>query len=118
LPIISIVDSGNINYADIVITDAGPLEFINMINNAELVIANSFHATAFSIILDKDFYTFPLPLLKNSSRMEDLLSCLKIENRFNPSSILEQSIDYFKVKELLEQEICKSRDFLMKCILS
>lgn len=36
----------------------GPAEFIWLIQNATLVIANSFHGTAFSIIFNKPFYVY------------------------------------------------------------
>lgn len=36
--------------------DAGPREFLNLIKNAKLVLTNSFHGTAFSIIFNKPFY--------------------------------------------------------------
>lgn len=36
------------------LSDIGPIEFVCMIKNAEMVITNSFHATAFSLILSKE----------------------------------------------------------------
>lgn len=50
-------NSDNLN-----ITTAGPLEFLGLIKNAELVITDSFHATAFSINFNTPFYS----LLRNS----------------------------------------------------
>lgn len=44
------------------IYDAGPKEFIGLIKNANLVITDSFHATAFSINLNVPFYS----LLRNT----------------------------------------------------
>lgn len=40
---------------DKVCADIGPLEFVNLILNAEAVVSNSFHATAFAIIFHKEF---------------------------------------------------------------
>lgn len=51
----------------------GPLEFLNYILQANLVISNSFHATAFSILFRKPFYTVNRTSNINL-RMEDLLS--------------------------------------------
>lgn len=57
----------------------GPDEFINYIRNAEIVVTNSFHATAFSIIFNKDFFCeIPDNL---GSRITDLLADLKINGR-------------------------------------
>ncbi len=38
--------------------EAGPEEFIGLIQNATLICTDSFHATAFSLIMNKPFYTF------------------------------------------------------------
>lgn len=38
--------------------DAGPKEFLWYVSHARYVVTNSFHATAFSIIFRKDFWTF------------------------------------------------------------
>ena len=37
--------------------NAGPLDFVKIINEAQYVISNSFHATAFSLILEKNLYS-------------------------------------------------------------
>lgn len=39
--------------------DAGPQEFLGLIEGAEMVITNSFHATVFSIIYGRNFITIP-----------------------------------------------------------
>ena len=41
---------------DKVCADIGPLEFVNLILNAEAVVSNSFHATVFAIIFHKEFF--------------------------------------------------------------
>lgn len=70
----------------------GPLEFINYIKNAEYVVATSFHATVFSIIFNKNFFT--VPHRKTGSRVTNLLNKLNIENR------LFYSLKEFKNAEL------------------
>lgn len=65
-------------YADVQIKYAGPIDFISLIANADMVITNSFHCSAFSIIFGKDFYVVPRTHQKVNSRMEDLLSSLGI----------------------------------------
>ncbi len=84
MQILSVNDYRSIPYADQNINNAGPWEFISLIEHANIVISNSFHATAFSCIFNKEFYTFPLNTQQNSSRMTDLLSCAKMPERFNP----------------------------------
>lgn len=38
------------------ITATGPLEFLNLIGNAKLIVSGSFHAVVFSLLLDRQFY--------------------------------------------------------------
>ena len=109
--VVSINDYRPLNYVDVNINDAGPLEFLDLVANADYIVSNSFHATAFSIILEKEFYVYPLMGQNNSSRMEDLLRGLGLEKRFNPSEI-QKNINYEIVKELLDNKRVKSTNFI------
>ena len=82
LKIYSLNDLKTCEYADLNINNAGPIEFIEYIRGARFVISTSFHATAFCVIFEKEFYTFPLKGHDNSSRMTDFLYLLNLENRF------------------------------------
>ena len=64
-------------YADYIVRNSGPIDFISLIANADIVITNSFHCTAFSIIFEKNFYVVPRTHQKVNSRMGDLLSLIK-----------------------------------------
>lgn len=98
----------------------GPLEFVNLLKNAEYVIATSFHATVFSIIFHKKF--FIVPHKKTGSRVTNLLKKLGINNRVVHTLNDFEKIDYnFEtdwnlVEEKLEQERRKSIDWLNKAI--
>lgn len=81
LEIVAINDRCHRSYADIQINGAGPIEFVSLIENAEIVVADSFHATAFSLIFNKDFHIFYS--FANVSRMADLLEAVGIEDRLN-----------------------------------
>lgn len=81
LDIVSINDFYKLSYAKN-INDAGPIQFIELIKNADFVISSSFHATAFSVIFEKEFLTFPLKSQNNFSRMHDFLVMLDLESRF------------------------------------
>lgn len=52
----------------------GPADFLTLIDKADCVISNSFHATVFSILYGKPFLTFGTE--KSSSRMKTLLKKL------------------------------------------
>lgn len=100
----------------------GPFEFINLIKNAEYVVATSFHATVFSILFNKKF--FVVPHVKTGARVTNLLEKLKIEGRdvnsleeFKMKSY-DESIDYDNVNNILSKERKKSIDWLINAIES
>ena len=64
---------------DIHLKSVSPREFLYLIENAEYVISNSFHATMFSLIFEKQFATL-LPK-ENGTRITSVLERLGIENR-------------------------------------
>lgn len=113
LPIVSMqhVDEyipSDIDFADKNINDASPNDFINLIKNAEYIICDSFHASVFSIIFKKEFYT--LDRYKSSSansrntRLISLFSILGIENRHinvhsDINKLMDITTDYDSVHE-------------------
>lgn len=111
LKIVSINDFSERDYADININNAGPLEFLSLIDNAACVVASSFHATAFSVILEKEFYTFNLKGHNNSSRMLDFLSTIGLQDRMNSEEIIDNPIDWKKISSNLLLKLKQSKDF-------
>lgn len=81
-------------YADMVMENYGPLEFLGAILNADLVISNSFHATAFSLIFHKSFYVTSRSEQINT-RMTDLLDDVCLQDR-----LLDISKDRLEDKEI------------------
>lgn len=62
---------------------ASPEEFISLIKNAEYVITDSFHATAFSTIYEKEFFVFHRSGFKGmASRIESILSIIGAKDHF------------------------------------
>lgn len=111
--IVSVNDNGMLPYADRNISDASPLEFLSLINNAKVVVSNSFHATAFSIILNKDFYTYPVLRHNNESRMIDLLNEFGLIERYR-STFICKTIDWEKVFPKYKKQLDYSVEFLLK----
>ncbi len=66
--------------ADELWDDLGPREFLGAIKNAAVVISNSFHATAFSLMFNKEFYVVERREGINA-RMRDLLSEVGLSER-------------------------------------
>ena len=93
--------------------NVGPDEFLSYIFNAEFVLTNSFHGTAFSIIFEKQFYSY----YKKDSRIDNLLTKLNLSNRHISSFAdvdLNDSIDYQKID--LESFSHTSKNYLLNAI--
>lgn len=120
LKVLSVNDASNAYYADIQINDAGPKEFLEYIYNAEFVVASSFHATAFSLIFNKKFVTYPLGVLSNSSRMENLLNLVGLRDRFccDNINVIQNNIDWTHVNKLLVDYSAKSKEYLREAIFN
>lgn len=92
-----------------------PNEFVGYFAFADYIFTTSFHGTAFSIILEKDFYTFTFD--KRTERITDLLKEVGLENRFvdNLPEYNEErkyKIDYSVISDRKDKYVNKSKDFL------
>lgn len=103
---------------------ASPLQFINLIKHAKMVITDSFHGLAFSILLNKQFYIFERFSESNSksqnSRILNLLSIFELENNkvaFKSKKISSKGqVDYLKVNLILDKLRASSERFLLKAL--
>lgn len=97
--------------------DMGPCEFLGAIQNAGVVLSNSFHATAFSLIFQKEFYVLNRRETINT-RMRDLLRCVGLTERLicSEHDLCAQSILWTDVCAALRREIDHSKAFLHKQI--
>ena len=91
-------------YAQKNISNAGPVEFVNLIKNADFVVTNSFHASAFSVIFNRPFSVFYKQ--KNISRMADFLHYVGLERCLNSDSPI-YDFDWTKVNAQLH-EMCQN----------
>lgn len=100
--------------------DGGPEEFLGWIANARYVLANSFHATVFSMIYHREFIT--IPHFQNPDRMRFFLGELGIGNHLLglpeelPADLKDLAIDYEKVEERREAMKARSVAFLKKAL--
>ena len=99
----------------------GPKEFLNIIYNAKIVITNSFHALAFSIIFNKD--VIALEHSKWNLRIANLLELtennekiIKLKDNVNIDLLNEKIINGENAYKTLIPLIKESREFLKKCI--
>lgn len=73
------------NFADETPFDVDPVQFLNYIYHAKYVCTDSFHASVFSILFHKQFFTFrrfkPEYTLATNSRIDTLLKAVDLEER-------------------------------------
>lgn len=113
-------------FGDILIWDAGPAEFLSLIRHAEYVITDSFHAAAFSIIFNKEFWMFRRDSKENkrsmNTRLEYLAESFSIPNRLIAAKCLPQAaaesnkIDYAVLNEILKAEKERSIAYLRSAL--
>ncbi|MBD5097513.1 MAG: polysaccharide pyruvyl transferase family protein [Lachnospiraceae bacterium] len=87
--------------------------------NADYVITNTFHGTAYAINYNKRFVTFG----RGNSKIVDLLFQFQLEDCMSKgpeylTQQLEKNIDYNKVNDLLQKNRIQSRQFIRNAILS
>lgn len=98
---------------------AGPIEFLSLIYNADLVITTSFHALAFSLIFNTPFvYELNKKKNNNNSRLENLASICDVEARKLDSveTFEFETINWNKVNERINNYRTESERFLFKCL--
>lgn len=106
-------------YCDKFIKDAGPNEILSYVKNAEIVLSASFHATAFSFIFKKQFFTI-LPDKHTNERITDFLSLCGLTERIVTEksvseNILDVHIDYSTLSGY-EQKILTSKEYLRQAL--
>ena len=97
--------------------DGGPWEFLSMIDGAEYVLTDSFHAMVFSLLLHKRFYVFDRQYVhkqSQASRIVDLLSSIGLSDRFEPKSIDDRDCDYSIAENFFEESRKSFEDYYSK----
>lgn len=103
--------------------NSGPLTFLQLIKNSELVLTTSFHGTAFSIIYNKKFWFIDSKMHnKTDDRAITLLQMMNLSHRMKKSENFKdinifEDIDYITVHENLKANQEKSIGFLKKSLL-
>lgn len=96
--------------------DAGPAELVGLIDHAELVLTDSFHGTAFSVLLQKNFYTY-ISRPEVSSRITSLLARLALEDHIiTGKNILPKDIVQHDYQAELKLLTAESLNYLTQAI--
>lgn len=102
--------------------DLGPAEFLAAIDNADIVITNSFHATAFSIIFRKKFFVrIGEGTETRNDRIISLLKMIGLEDRIftdkNADKVdFSSPIDYSKIEKNMSKWISVSKDYIKEVL--
>ena len=86
--------------------------FLGLIQNAAFVLSNSFHATAFSVIFEREFAVVERTEQLNS-RMRDFTALLGLPERMvTAERALPPDVDWAAVRCRLTAEIDKSKAYI------
>ena len=105
--------------------DCSPFEVLGYFKNAEYIITDTFHGSIFSIIMKKQFATLVRKSVGNEygneEKLTDLLERLKLSDRKTYTinkveEILNKSIDYDEVENVIQTERKKTINYLKKQI--
>lgn len=106
-----------VDWADKNFTTADPVKFVSLINESQYVISNSFHATAFAIILNKNFCVVPRTESINE-RMKSLLNDYGLYGRLTDkySSSLLKELDFCSINKTAEIIVSHSKQWLHQAL--
>lgn len=112
------------NFGDYRLRDINPMDFIHIIESAEFVITDSFHATVFSIMYHINFYVLQRSIKKGNmnSRLDTLLEDAGLQERLLPFHIknIRKTVinekEWMHVDKRIEQLRCKSIQFLERAL--
>lgn len=107
-----------------VVNDAGPIDFLGYIANADFVLTDSFHCTVFSLILGVDnFYAYISSFNKRGSRIIDLLTKFGLDNHVLQGELNRSysDLDSFKINKhnvvtCFTHEQIQSQKYLIEAI--
>lgn len=96
------------------LSEVNPADFLNLICNAEAVITDSFHATVFSIIFQKDFWCFgrSAGIYSMNTRLHTLLGYVEMQDRMiapedlkNKTHCIQVNIDLHNLEKKQKESI-------------
>lgn len=111
------------NFGDVALPDPSPEEFLGLIGSAEAVFTDSFHASVFSIILNRPFFTFPRQGFEAmSGRIYSLTELFDLRDRFldTPEKVAALAnlppVDYSREAPKFTQMKARSLAYLEQCL--
>ena len=108
LPVVNITWLPNDMVRQRAFTSVDPAKWLGLLKNAEYVVTNSFHGTAFSVLFEKKFFTVIQGdrQTRSNIRLYDFLENLELDSRLineMPSSLDFEAPDFTAAKDKLEK---------------
>ncbi len=93
----------------------GPSEFLNYVRHAQIVVTNSFHGCAFSVLFHKDLYC--IPHTTRGVRMTELMMNLEMPERIiQETPRLCEKVDYEQVEKIRASMMQDSMTYLVNAL--
>lgn len=93
-------------------------DFLGLLDNAEYIIADSFHAVAFSVLFHKKFLAIAPEYV--GSRIESILTLFGLERRMinwssslDYLSLIDEQIDYDRIDHIIIEEREKGKQYIL-----
>ena len=107
------------------IIDAGPREWLGLLYNAELIVAQSFHGTAFAVNFGVPFFSLLRGDASHDFRQSEFLTGLGLQHRLVRAGddidkiiLTEADCDFSYASSLLEKKRMMSFKFMMQALYS
>lgn len=99
-------------------SNVSPSKFVSLINEAQYIVTDSFHATAFSLMFQKKFFTIANPNSDNTnSRLLNILKNYKLEDRYITKLVIPKGFDTEIDYSVIEDKMKNEREQSMKWLL-
>ena len=99
-------------YAERCFSRCGPETFLGLVQGAAFVLSNSFHATAFSVIFEREFAVAERAE-KINTRMRDFTALLSLSDHMVTGSVnVPLNTDWTQVKRRLEEEVDHAKAYI------
>ncbi len=117
--------SSDVGFPDIAPYNVGPTEFVQLIRDAEYVFTDSFHASVFSLLNHKKFFTFRRynndGIVSTNGRLYSLLSLVDQSDRLlagdeDVATQLAKSIDYSVVDKRFAELRASTFDYIKEAL--
>lgn len=113
---LSIYSIFDLPYAERCFALCGPKQFLGLVQNAAFVLSNSFHATAFSVIFEREFAVVERTE-KINTRMRDFTAMLGLTDHMTTvETDVRFKTDWTAVRDKLSGEIERSKAFIGKVL--